>query len=176
MPTQEQQQDILNYLDKYTPYIANRILNTGLELDEVKQEIALTLVEVASRRQDLPGALIQTIAQRHIILMLKRRTWKPLDAFSIDAPISSDSDTVLAETLSTPLDESCHPQWRTRDLYSALHRVSLDEQVELKQHFDLEDFHPWSSRNPKKERSHRAKMITGLRALRQDEFLREVAV
>lgn len=179
--TQQQEQLILNFLQNYRPMMTKICVTSGLDLEEVMQEVALVLTQKVPHMKptDNIKALTYTVAYRHILRMLRQRTWKPMEAVSLDNPVDNESQTTYADLLPAQEQHESYPQWHIRELYSALHRLPLDEQQELKQQYDLEGFHPWGpieKQGRLKERSHRSLVTTAFRTLRNDEFLREAVV
>lgn len=179
MPTFINEQELVALVSYFDGQAHNIARNYNLDLDDVHQDIAevviVTLPKVPDTSKNVRPYLARSIAN-HFLLHHSRKYGHVLDTTSIDAPISEHGNDTWSEMLEdtslnlTPDPDQDRQERKVSALYTALRRLSLDEQERLAGIYGLNAYRPRGERNPRK-RLDSSRSTRAYVALRHDEQL-----
>jgi DNA-directed RNA polymerase specialized sigma24 family protein len=171
------EQDVLDLTRHFTPLAMRFAQGWSLDLDDVKQEIALIIIETLPRIPDtsgnVHGYLHRTIKNHFLSRYDEKRSHKPLHVLSLDEPYPSYPEITRADMLAAPSDvpqDDTQQIQREQALYAALRRLHKEEQEYVRRVYGLHAFTPWGKRTPR-ERNPIAICQTTYRKLRKDAVL-----
>lgn len=175
--TTPSEQYILELTRHFTPLAMRFAQGWSLDLEDVKQEITLVIIETLPRIPDksrnVEGYLHRTIKNHFLSRYDEKRSHKPLHVLSLDEPHPNYPEITRADMLAAPSDvpqDDTQQIQREQALYAALRRLHKEEQEYIQRVCGLHAFTPWGKRTPR-ERNPIAICQTAYRKLRKDAAL-----
>lgn len=145
--TTSSEQTVLELTRHFTPLAMRLARDFSLDLDDVKQEIAVLIIETLPRIPDngrsVKPYLGRTIKNHFLARHDEKYSHKPAYILSLDTPLPGQTDITRADTLAAPPDvpqDDTRQIQREQALYDALHRLRCDEQEHLRRIYALNAF------------------------------------
>lgn len=145
--TTSSEQTVLELTRHFTPLAMRLARDWSLDLDDVKQEITVLIIETLPRIPDQDRSvkpyLYRTIRTHFLATYSEKYSHKPAHILSLDTPLPGQTDITRADTLAAPADVSqddTQQIQREQALYDALHRLRCDEQEHMRRIYGLYAF------------------------------------
>ncbi len=162
-------------LDYAMPMLRNLAHKCNVDVEDLRQASAVDALAsfdqaMAARN---PRAYMQTVIKHAAVDYISTCRYE----ISLDKPLTEESDTTLSDMLAAPADvpqDYTELDARCAILHTALKKLPLEEQMYIREVYDLNAFNPvprWD-RKPNYHRSRKTMSKMALRRLRADQELK----